>query len=291
MSFSVSTNSARKGELHLRGHRFIWGERTYIMGVVNVTPDSFSGDGICEPGKAAEKAIELLEQGADLIDMGGESTRPGHTPVDAETEIQRVVTAIGAFRKLSESIISVDTYKVGVFEAAHAAGADMLNSVWGLTDGLLEAAVECDAPIVIMHNKDKPEYDGDVVDEVLSSLYESASKAVAAGLKQERIILDPGIGFGKTAEHNLAILSSLPRITGLGFPTLIGTSRKSTIGKVTGKDVSDRAFGTAATVALAIAAGIDIVRVHDVAAMLDVVKMSDAVVRGWRPPDWNNEEH
>jgi dihydropteroate synthase len=281
-----ATNPATKGELLLRGQRLVWGERTYIMGVVNVTPDSFSGDGICDADEAVARALELIEQGADLIDLGGESTRPGHTPVDSQTEIERVVTAIGAFRKRSNAIISVDTYKVDVFQAAHAAGADMLNSVWGLTDALLQAAIQHDVPIVITHNKEKPEYNN-VVDEVLSYLYESASKAVSAGLKKERVILDPGIGFGKSAEHNLEVLGSLSRFTTLGFPTLIGTSRKSTIGKVTGKDVTDRVFGTAATVALAVAAGIDIVRVHDVSAMLDVVKMSDAIVRRWRPSDWS----
>jgi len=186
----------------------------------------------------------------------------------------------------NDAIISADTFKPAVFRAAHAAGADMLNSVWGLSDELLAAAVECTVPVVVMHNKPVPMYERDVVDEVLAFLEEAAERAVAAGIAPEHVILDPGIGFGKLPDHNVAVLKSLPRLVALGFPTLLGTSRKSTIGKLTGREAHERAYGTAATVALGIAAGIDIVRVHDVAEIRDVVSVTDAIERDWRPDSW-----
>jgi len=162
----------------------------------------------------------------------------------------------------------------------------MLNSVWGLPDELLEVALEHGMPLVVMHNTSEARYDGGVMDDVLAFLEEAAARAVRAGIPAEHVILDPGIGFGKTADHNLTVLQQLPRLVDLGFPTLIGTSRKSTIGKITGRDAEDRIYGTAATTALAIAAGIDIVRVHDVSQTRDVVSVADAVVRNWRPAGW-----
>ncbi|MBC5829554.1 MAG: dihydropteroate synthase [Candidatus Eremiobacteraeota bacterium] len=258
------------------------------MGIVNVTPDSFSGDGTPESGKAISHALAQSSHGADIVDIGAESTRPGHTPVSEALERARLLPVIRGVRKGlgAHGIISADTFKPAIFRAAYEAGADILNSVWGLNDELLAVAVECKVPIAIMHNKAVPIYERDVVDEVIAFLDEAAARANDAGIPPEHIILDPGIGFGKLPDHNLAMLSALHRLVKLGFPTLVGTSRKSTIGKVTGKGPSARTYGTAATVALAVAAGIDIVRVHDVAEMHDVVRMSDAVVRGWRPEDW-----
>lgn len=258
------------------------------MGIVNVTPDSFSGDGIPESGKAISHALAQSSHGADILDIGAESTRPGHTPVSEQVEHARLMPVIrGVCERLGENaIISADTYKPAIFRAAYEAGADILNSVWGLNDELLAVALECNVPVAIMHNKMTPVYERDVVDEVIAFLYEAAVRANNAGIASDHIILDPGIGFGKLPDHNLAILSALHRLVKLGFPTLVGTSRKATIGKVTGKEPGARTYGTAATVALAVAAGIDIVRVHDVAQMQDVVRMSDAIVRGWRPHDW-----
>jgi dihydropteroate synthase len=279
-----------RGALTLRGRRFVWGAQTYVMGIVNATPDSFSGDGRPDADGAVEYALCLAGESADILDIGAESTRPGHTPIDASEELRRLLPVVRGLRAaLPGAVISIDTYKPAVFAAAHAAGGDLLNSVWGFDDELLAAAAERNVPVVIMHNKRVAVYEGEVVDEVLGYLEHQAERAVRAGFAPERVILDPGIGFGKTPEHNLALLGALPRLTRLGFPTLLGTSRKSTIGKLTGRDVAHRSYGTAATVALAIAAGIDIVRVHDVAAMRDVARVSDAIVRGWRPAGWKAE--
>lgn len=276
-----------RGSLRLRGAALEWGARTYVMGIVNVTPDSFSGDGIEDAPGAAAFARLQWEAGADLLDLGGESTRPGHRPVDAEVEVARVVPAIRALREsLPAAPISVDTYKPAVLRAAHDAGADLVNSVWGAPPELLEAAAELAMPIAAMHNASTTVYDEPVVDAVLRFLEGCASRAVARGIAPERIVLDPGIGFGKTADQNIAVLRSLDRLVALGFPTMLGTSRKSTIGRLTGREAKDRIFGTAATTALAVRAGIDVVRVHDVAAARDVVAVADAIVRDWRPPSW-----
>lgn len=274
--------------LEIRDARFVWGERTYLMGIINATPDSFSGDGKPHSEDATAYALEQLAAGADMLDIGAESTRPGHEPIDREEELRRLIPVVRAVRERAPgAAISVDTFKADVFRAAVRSGGDMLNSIWGLDDALLAAVVECDVPVAIMHNKRVAIYEGDVVDEVLRYLDDQAQQAVRAGVRPERVILDPGIGFGKLPEHNLAVLGALGRVVGLGFPTLLGTSRKSTIGKLTGKPAGQRAFGTAATIALAVAAGIDIVRVHDVAEMRDVVAVADAIVRGWRPSDWS----
>lgn len=270
-----------------RTKRFVWGRRTYVMGIVNVTPDSFSGDGILDAQTAVAHALAQHERSSDLLDIGAESTRPGNVPVDAQTELARLLPVVrGVRERLSDAVISADTYKAEVFRAAHAAGADVLNCVWGLPDDLLEAAAEAQVPVIVMHNKERAHYEGPVMDEVLRFLDAAAQRAVRAGIPAENVILDPGIGFGKTPEHNLEVLHDLARLPKLGFPTLLGTSRKSTIGKLTGKRPSDRVYGTAATTALAVAAGIDIVRVHDVAEARDVVSVADAIVRGWRPSSW-----
>jgi len=280
-----AANALARPGLTVRGRHFAWGERTYIMGIVNATPDSFSGDGLEEPAAAVARALEFANGAADIIDVGAESTRPGSLPVEAAEELRRLIPVVrGVRERAPAAVISVDTYKPGVFAAAFAAGGDILNCVGALGDDVLETAVGLGAAVVIMHNKPAAIYDGDVVDEVLSFLESQAERAVRAGASPASVILDPGIGFGKTPEHNIAILGALARFPRLGFPTLLGTSRKSTLGKLTGRGVVERSYATAATVALAVAAKFDIVRVHDVAAMSDVARVTDAVVRGWRPP-------
>ena len=283
-----SRSVAERGALGVRGPAITWGERTFVMAIVNVTPDSFSGDGATDARVAVAHALEQWELGADLLDVGGESTRPGHEPVDAATETARVVPVIRELRaRLPDAPISIDTYKPQVARAAHAAGADLINSVWGAPDDLIAVAVELGMPLAAMHNARSSEYEGGVVEAVLRSLDEAARRAVRRGLAPERILLDPGIGFGKTAEQNVEVLGQLHRIAALGFPTLLGASRKSTLGKLAGRErPQDRVFAGVATTALAVAAGFDVVRVHDVAAARDAVAVADAVVRGWRPAGW-----
>ncbi|MDQ5935297.1 MAG: dihydropteroate synthase [Cyanobacteriota bacterium erpe_2018_sw_21hr_WHONDRS-SW48-000092_B_bin.40] len=284
--------------LKIRNQTLAFGSRTFVMAILNVTPDSFSGDGILAVDKAVAQALEQIRLGADLIDIGGQSTRPGHVPIPEEEEAQRILPVIEKLRLHTDTIISIDTYNPAVLQAALSAGGDLLNSIWGLEKGLLGALGEHKCPVVIMHNKTVAEY-GDssssssssssaspVAAEVCAYLKSAAQDALACGLLPAQIILDPGIGFGKTADHNLEMLANLKQLTALGFPTLLGSSRKSTIGKLTGRAAHERIFGTAATVALGIESGIDIVRVHDVAEILDVVKVSDAIVRGWRPVGW-----
>jgi len=284
----VNEARADRGALAVRGARLDWGARTYVMAIVNVTPDSFSGDGRNDAAAATAHALAQWDAGADLLDVGGESTRPGHATVDARTEIARVVPVIRAVRELlAHAPISVDTYKSPVVRAARAAGADVVNSVWGASDELLDVVAELEMPIVATHNQRGTEYAGrDVVDAVLAFLEDCAARAVARGIARERVVLDPGIGFGKTADQNLAVLRRLDRVAALGFPTLVGTSRKSTIGKVTGRAPGERVFGSVAASALAVKAGIDVVRVHDVAAARDAVAVADAIVRDWRPAEW-----
>lgn len=257
------------------------------MAIVNVTPDSFSGDGRSEVESAIEHAVGQWQQGADILDIGGESTRPGNEPVDEATELARVVPVVAAVReRLPGALISIDTFKPAVARAAAEAGADMINSVWGAPDALIDVAVELNMPLAAMHNQRGTHYTGDVVDAVCAYLADCAERAMKRGLPREAIVLDPGIGFGKTPNHNIRILRRLERICDLGFPTLLGTSRKSTIGKLTKREPHERIYGTAATTALGIAAGIDMVRVHDVAQNRDVISVSDAIVRDWRPQGW-----
>jgi dihydropteroate synthase len=275
----------RKPEgLTVRGRHFAWGTQTYLMGIVNVTPDSFSGDGRIGASAAIDHAMTLWEQGADILDIGGESTRPGHQRLDPDEETARVVPVIrGVRERLPHAPVSVDTYKPEVARAAHDAGADVLNSIWGAPDGLLDVAAERTMPLIAMHNQAGTQYDGDPVDGIVAFLADAVARSSARGVM---IVLDPGIGFGKTQEQNVHVLQHLQRIVALGYPTLLGASRKSMIGKLTGKVANERISGTGATTALAIAAGIDIVRVHDVVETRDVIAVSDAIVRGWRPSSW-----
>ena len=266
---------------------FDWGSKTYIMGIINITPDSFSGDGELDLHSAVDQAKNFELLGADIIDVGGESTRPSSLyhdskPVSIEQELTRVIPVIKAITKEIGLPVSIDTYKSQVALEALSAGASMINDVWGFKADFQMSSVVAHAgvPVVIMHNQKNTEYE-DLVPDVISSLEKLKYEAINKGVNPGNIILDPGIGFGKTPEQNLQILRRLEEFTTLGQPILIGTSRKSTIGLVLNLPVGDRIEGTAATVALSIASGADIVRVHDVKEMIRVARMSDAIIRGW----------
>jgi dihydropteroate synthase len=268
---------------------FSWGERTFVMGILNITPDSFSGDGLLRGGDpvaaAVDQARRMVDEGADLLDLGGESTRPGHAPVDVAEEIGRVIPVIAAVRASLPAVpLSIDTTKVPVAEAALAAGVDLLNDVWGTgpEGGMAELAANAGVPLIVMHNRAEARY-GDVVREVVDDLRAALQRAERAGVPRERLIVDPGIGFGKTADHNVTLLRHLDALTALGRPILLGTSRKSTIGRILDLPAEDRLEGTLATTALGIAKGADLVRVHDVRANVRTARVADAIVRGrWR---------
>ena len=273
---------------------FYWGQRTYVMGVINVSPDSFSGDGLADVEGAVSRAKQLASDGADIIDIGGESTRPGSTPVSSDEETLRVIPVV---EKLAHEIsvpLSVDTYKMEVAQHALDAGANMINDIWGLKrePRLAELAAQKGVPIALMSNqRDSPCHD--IMSAVISDLKRAIEQALYAGVARENIIVDPGIGFGKTQEQNLEVLQRLEELQVLGRPILLGSSRKSFIGWVLDLTPEQRssevAFvppgdqrieGTTATIAIGIAKGVDIVRVHDVKEMARVCKMSDALVRG-----------
>ena len=263
-----------------------WESRTFVMGIVNATPDSFSGDGLEYNVEAAvERGLRFQAEGADIIDVGGESTRPGSMPVDVEEEMRRVVPVVRGLAASLDIPVSIDTYKSDVARAALDAGASIINDVWGLKHDpeMAKLAAREGVPVVLMHNQIGTNYK-EVVPDVIDSLRSSLNLVLDAGVPIENVILDPGMGFGKTAEHNLQILRSLQELKSLGRPLLVGMSRKRTIGYVLGLPVDDRVEGTAATVALSIANGADIVRVHDVKVMARVARMTDAVVRGWEMP-------
>ena len=263
-----------------------WGARTYVMGIVNATPDSFSGDGLARDVEAAvEQGLRFQAEGADIIDVGGESTRPGSTPVDADEEMRRILPVIRGLASRLDIPVSVDTYKSEVARAALDAGASIINDVWGLKHdpAMASLAARERVPVILMHNQAGTDY-VDLVPDVMNALISSLNLALEAGVAVENVILDPGMGFGKTAEHNLEILRRLAEFKALGRPLLVGMSRKRTIGYVLDAPADDRVEGTAATVALSIANGADIVRVHDVKVMARVARMSDAVVRGWEAP-------
>ena len=283
-----------------------WGERTYVMGILNLTPDSFSGDGLLpspltslppgdEPG--VREARRFLNAGAEILDIGGESTRPGSQPVDAEEELRRVLPTIRAIAaEFPKALISIDTYKAAVAEEALQAGAAMVNDVWGLRadPDMARVVASYKVPVVLMHNRSKPaslevrdrlgnaylgaEYQ-DLLEDVKCTLLESVAIAHAAGIPDECIILDPGIGFGKTVTQNLELIDRLDEVRALGYPVLLGPSRKSFIGYTLNLPPDQRLEGTAAAVAIGIARGADIVRVHDVEPILRVVRMTDAIIR------------
>ena len=282
-----------------RDRELVLGERTLVMGIINVTPDSFSGDGVGgDTARAVEQGKRMVEQGANLLDVGGESTRPGAEPVSFEEELGRVLPVIQALAAEVDVPISVDTYKSAIARAALANGAAIINDISGLhfDDEMARVAAEAGAGVVIMHilgtprdMQKNPKY-ADVIGEIGAYLREGIARAEAAGLARDHLVVDPGFGFGKTVEHNLEMLRRLGEFRCLGCPVLIGTSRKSTIGKLLGDaPPEERLEGTAATVALAIAAGADIVRVHDVREMARVARIADAVVRVRREPPPGSE--
>ncbi len=292
--------------LILGSRTLAWGTRTYVMGILNLTPDSFSGDGLfassspshIHSGEAVglDQARRFLSAGADILDIGGESTRPGSKPVGAEEELGRVLPTLHAIHaEFPEALISIDTSKSEVAEAALTEGAVLVNDVWGLRlDPLLAGvAARHQAPVVLMHNRSKPtnievqerlgsayrgaEYQ-DLLEDVKRELLESVGIAREAGIPDHHILLDPGIGFGKTVEQNLELIDRLGEIRSLGFPVLLGPSRKSFIGYTLDLPPEERLEGTAAAVAVGIVRGADIVRVHDVPQILRVVRMTDAIV-------------
>jgi dihydropteroate synthase len=279
---SVTMNESSFEPMLLCGREFVWGSKTYVMGILNITTDSFSGDGVGSDLKAAlARAKSLVADGADIIDIGGESTRPDSRPVTAEEEISRVLPVI---KKLSVKIdvpISIDTYKSEVARLALEAGANMINDVWGLRQDpeLARVAAEWGVPLIITANQRDMQYK-DIMIAVVDSLVRGVNLALDAGVAWENIIIDPGIGFGKTLEENLEVLRRLSELKSLGRPILLGTSRKSMIGQVLDLPTEERLEGTAATVALGIANGADMIRVHDVLQMKRVAKMADAIVRG-----------
>jgi dihydropteroate synthase len=263
---------------------FRWGERTFVMGILNVTPDSFSGDGLGINDEAAvAQASRMVAEGADIIDVGGESTRPGAPEVSAAEEIARVVPVIKRLKAEIDVPVSIDTYKSEVAVAAVRAGANLLNDVWGLKrdPGLATVAARHRLPIVLSSSqRDAPV--SDIVPAVIADLRRAIAQAEAAGVPPENIIIDPGFGFGKTVEQNLELLRRLGELKILGKPILLGTSRKSTIGKVLGDvSTSERLFGTVATTAIGIVNSADIVRVHDVKENAQAARMADAVARGF----------
>ena len=273
---AATMRSARIGD-----REFNWGSRTYVMGIVNVTPDSFSGDGVTDLEEAVAQARQMEQDGADLIDIGGESTRPETwvgPGLAAEEELSRVIPVVARVAAAVGVPISIDTYKAQVAARAIASGASMVNDVWGLKRDPMMASTVAQAglPVVLMHNKPGGGY-RDLIGEITASLLESVEVGRAAGISEDRIILDPGLGFGKTREENLEIIRRLPELSRLGFPLLIGPSRKSFIGKTLDLPAGERLEGTAAAVALSIAGGAGIVRVHDVKAMVRVARMADAI--------------
>lgn len=261
---------------------FRWGERTYIMGIINMTPDSFSGDGIGHDIEAAvTQGKRFAAEGADLLDIGGESTRPNAAAVSDDEELRRVIPVIERLRAEVSLPLSIDTYKSHVARRALSAGASMINDIWGLKRDprLAELAAECRVPLILMSNQRGRECQ-DIIPEVLATLRASIKLALERGMAWENIIVDPGVGFGKTLEQNLEIVRRLDELRCLERPILIGTSRKSMIGLVLDTPPHQRIEGTAATVAISIVGGADIVRVHDVAQMARVCQMSDAIIRG-----------
>ncbi|MDE2938109.1 MAG: dihydropteroate synthase [Chloroflexota bacterium] len=272
------------------GETLSWGRRTYVMGIINLSRDSFSGDGLGSDIPAiVDQALRFQEEGADFLDVGAESTRPGSSPISAEEELRLLTPALEAVCSVAKIPVSVDTYKASVARQAVAAGAAIINDVWGLKfdPELARVAAEAGTPLVLMHNQETRQYNR-LLPDILASLLRSAEAAKKAGVRPDNIILDPGIGFGKTPDHNLEILNRLADFKTLGYPLLLGTSRKSTIGFILDLPVDQRLEGTAATVSLSIAGGADIVRVHDVREMVRVCRMTDAVVRGWRPRKWDH---
>jgi dihydropteroate synthase len=269
-----------------------WGERTWIMGILNVTPDSFAGDGLLaapDPVAAAlDQARRMVADGADLLDVGGASSRPGHASVPPAEEIARVVPVLRVVAaELPHTVISIDTTSPAVAAAALDAGAHLLNDVWGVAEdpGMVRLAAERGVPIVLMHNRAEARY-RNLIGEVIADLQRALERAMDAGVPWDHLVVDPGFGFGKTPDHNVALLAGLGTLRTLGRPILLGTSRKSTLGKLLDLPADQRVEATTATTALGVAAGADIVRVHDVRENARTARVADAILRGWRPDGW-----
>ncbi|MBQ6631282.1 MAG: dihydropteroate synthase [Romboutsia sp.] len=261
---------------------FDYNKRTYIMGILNVTPDSFSdGGNFNSVDKALQHAKAMINEGADIIDLGGESTRPGHNYVDVDEELRRVIPVIKKLKEELDTPISVDTYKAKVADESLKLGVEMINDVWGLRKDkdMANVIAKYDAHVCIMHNQDNTEYDKDLMESIKDFLSESINIAIEAGIDKNKIVLDPGIGFGKTYEQNLEVLKRLGELKELGYPILLGTSRKSVIGNTLDLPPKERVEGTIATTVLGVRDGVDIVRVHDVEKNLRAAKMADAIYR------------
>ena len=279
---------------------FEWGKRTYVMAILNATPDSFSGDGLLTREDVVEKAVtqarHFAEDGADIIDIGGESTRPGSTPVTLAQELERVIPVIIAVREAVDLPLSVDTYRAAVAEAALDAGADWINDIWGLRmdPDMAIVAAKSGCMVVLMHNRSKPKnvaqedrlggrYVGvnyeNLIEDIQLELQQSIDLALDAGVDPSQIVIDPGLGFGKTVDQNIQLINQLHQFKALGFPILLGPSRKSFIGFTLDLPPQKRLEGTAASIAIGIDRGADIVRVHDVQQMVRVVQMTDKIVR------------
>jgi len=268
-------------DFHFKNGSLKIGMKTYIAGIINVNPDSFSDGGMFEDVDSAMlRAKEMIEAGIDIIDIGGESTRPGYKSVDSEIEVSRVIPVIRRLRSEFNTIISVDTQKAEVAKLAMDAGANIINDIWGLQGdpGMAEVVAETDAGVIIMHNSDKGIY-GDIIEEILEFFRKSIKIALAAGVSEAKIIIDPGIGFAKTYDDNIEILSNLSDLNVLGMPILLGTSRKSFIGSILDKPAHERIEGSLATGVLGIAAGVDVLRVHDYEETKRASKISDVIVR------------
>jgi dihydropteroate synthase len=260
-------------------------QRTLVMGILNVTPDSFSdGGNYNNIEKALEHARKMVQEGVDIIDIGGESTRPGHDPVSLEEELARVIPVVERLAREVNVPLSIDTYKAEVARQAIAAGAHIINDVWGAKadPDMPQVMADANVPVILMHNRTDKNYTS-FIDNVLQDVKESIDLVKAAGVQDHHIILDPGIGFAKTYEHNLEMMYHMDKLVALGYPVLLGTSRKSFIGKALGDvPVTERTYGTAATVALGIERGCRIVRVHDVQPMVHICRMMDAMLYGWQ---------
>jgi dihydropteroate synthase len=266
--------------LDARGLQLRTGERTLVMGVVNVTPDSFSDGGIYpSPAAAIEAGMRMVAEGADIVDVGGESTRPGYRPVDAAEELRRVMPVITGLVQATRTPISIDTYKAVVAQAALEKGARMVNDVWGLQGDpdMARVVAAHGAAIVVMHNRDTVDPAIDIIDDVRAFFTRSLDRAKRAGIRDDRIVLDPGIGFGKSLEQNLQVLARLHELRDFGHPLLLGTSRKSFIGRLFPSEPRERLPGTIASNALAVLSGVDIIRVHDVAAHVQALRVAEAI--------------
>jgi len=276
-------NTRKIIELKLKDRVLKLGEKTLVMGILNVTPDSFSDGGkFNQVEQAVDHAKRMIEEGAHIIDIGGESTRPGSKEVNENEEIDRVIPIIKAIRAFTDIPISIDTYKAKVAEEAILAGADIINDVWGMQrePGIADVAVKYGVPVIAMHNQMGTEYDKDIIEAMKEFFDKTVEIGENAGLDRSQIVLDPGIGFGKTSEQNAYVLSRLKEIVDFGYPILLGTSRKSMIGKILDLPPAERVEGTIATNVYGISLGVEIIRIHDVKEHVRAAKVTDAIMRG-----------